>query len=81
MKTIEGINTIPDKIISISAFCLSSKYGDNNSFGQPLGVKTVGFVEVTTDKGVIGYGEAYAAIYIPEIMKKYRARNRYWFLC
>tara|TARA_B100000902_G_scaffold399521_1_gene470783 strand:+ start:6131 stop:7324 length:1194 start_codon:yes stop_codon:yes gene_type:complete len=70
MKTIEGINTIPDKIISISAFCLSSKYGDNNSFGQPLGVKTVGFVEVITDKGVIGYGEAYAAIYIPEIMNE-----------
>ena len=69
MKTIEGINTIPDKIISINAFCLSSKYGDNNIFGQPLGVKTIGFVEVITDKGVKGYGEAYAAIYIPEIIK------------
>ena len=54
------------KIISISPLLVSSPYGDGNVLGQPLGVKTLGFVRVELDNGLTGYGEAYAAIYMPE---------------
>ena len=37
------------KIKNIEGFCLSSPYGDGNSFGQPLGLKSIGFVKIETD--------------------------------
>lgn len=57
------------KITSIKPILLSSKYGNGNVLGQPLGVKSLGFVEVKTDNGFVGYGESYCAIYIPEIFE------------
>ena len=58
------------KIINVEPLLFSSKYGDGNVLGQPLGVKTLGFVRVTTDNGLVGYGEAYCAIYVPEIFSE-----------
>lgn len=58
------------KIINVEPILVSSKYGDGNVLGQPLGVKTLGFVRVTTDNGLIGYGEAYCAIYVPEMFRE-----------
>lgn len=46
---------------------VSSDYGSNSSFGQPLGIKTIGIVEVTLNTGCIGYGESYSAIYMPDL--------------
>ena len=57
------------KIKNIEGFCLSSPYGDGNSFGQPLGLKSIGFVKIETDLGICGYGETYAAVYAPELIE------------
>jgi L-alanine-DL-glutamate epimerase-like enolase superfamily enzyme len=58
------------KILSIEPVLLSSPYGDGKVLGQPLGVKTLGFVRVKTDSGMIGLGEAYCAIYVPDLFVK-----------
>ncbi len=55
------------KIISIRPQLISSDYGDNQSFGQPLGVKSLGLVVVKLDNGVTGIGESYSSIYLPEL--------------
>lgn len=55
------------KITDIRPHLLSSPYGDGSVFGQPLGVKTLGLVEVHTDVGIVGFGESYCAIYVPEL--------------
>ena len=55
-------------IKSVSAVRLSSRYGDGKVFGQSKGVKTVCLIKVETDSGLIGFGETYAGIYIPEII-------------
>ncbi len=57
------------RIESIRPILLSSNYGDNNVLGQPLGVKTIGIIEVTSNSGIKGYGESYVAIYVPELFK------------
>ena len=57
------------KIKSIVPILVSSPYGDGNNLGQPLGFKTLGFVQVTLDNGSVGFGEAYIAIYTPELFK------------
>ena len=57
------------KITKIVGFSLSSPYGDGKVLGQPLGVKSVGFVEVHTDSGLVGLGEAYAGVYVPELIE------------
>ena len=56
------------KIKEINGFALSSPYGDGKNFGQPLGVKSIGIVEIITDKGYIGIGETYSGVYSPEII-------------
>jgi L-alanine-DL-glutamate epimerase-like enolase superfamily enzyme len=56
------------KITKIIGFSLSSSYGDGNVLGQPLGVKSIGFVEVHTDSGLVGLGETYAGVYAPELV-------------
>jgi L-alanine-DL-glutamate epimerase-like enolase superfamily enzyme len=56
------------KITKIAGFSLSSPYGNGKVLGQPLGVKSVGFVEVHTDEGLIGLGETYAGVYAPELI-------------
>jgi L-alanine-DL-glutamate epimerase-like enolase superfamily enzyme len=57
------------KITKIVGFSLSSPYGGGKVLGQPLGVKSVGFVEVHTDDGFIGLGETYAGVYAPELIE------------
>ena len=57
------INTnTEEKIIKVEGFSLSSKYGDGNVFGQPKGVKSLGFVEITSESGKKGFGETYSGI-------------------
>ena len=60
---------IDAKITGIRGFALSSPYGSGASLGQPLGVKSVGLVEVLTDAGVTGLGETYAGVYVPELIE------------
>lgn len=57
------------RIASIDGFALSSPYGSGRALGQPLGVKSVGLVELRTDTGVTGYGETYAGVYAPELIE------------
>ena len=57
------------KIKRIEPILVSSPYGDGNNLGQPLGLKTLGFVKVTLDNNFVGYGESYVAIYTPELFK------------
>ena len=59
---------IDEKIISVKGFCLSSKYKGGKIFGQKLNLKTIGFIEITSDSGTRGFGENYASIYIPELL-------------
>ncbi len=56
-------------IDSITPILISSDYGDNNTLGQPLGLKTIGIVKITTIEGEYGFGESYIAIYIPELFE------------
>lgn len=57
-------------IESIQPILISSDYGNNNVLGQPLGLKTIGITKVTTKDGLIGYGESYIAIYVPELFEQ-----------
>jgi len=57
------------RINKVTGYCLSSPYGDGKVFGQPIGVKSVGIVEVTTTDGFIGIGETYSAVYVPELIE------------
>ena len=57
------------KITNVDGYCLSSPYGDGKVFGQPLGVKSIGIVEVKTDDGLVGIGETYSGVYVPELIK------------
>tara|TARA_B100001146_G_C16194795_1_gene441062 strand:- start:2047 stop:3186 length:1140 start_codon:yes stop_codon:yes gene_type:complete len=57
------------KITKIEGFALSSEYGDGKVFGQPKGKKSIGFIEVTSESGAKGFGEAYCGIYSPELIK------------
>ena len=58
------------KIKDISLKKYSSRYGkDNNSFGQPLGVKSIVIVSVESDCGLIRSHELYAGIYVPELIE------------
>ena len=55
------------KIKKIDPLLISSNYGDNKVLGQPLGLKTIGIVKIETECGLVGYGESYVAIYLPEL--------------
>lgn len=57
------------KISKVNGYCLSSQYGDGKVFGQPLGVKSIGIIEVVTDDGFVGIGETYSAVYVPELIE------------
>ena len=56
-------------IKKVIGYSLSSTYGDGNVFGQPKGVKSIGLVEVHTDTGLIGIGETYSGVYVPELIE------------
>ena len=57
------------KIEKVNGYCLSSHYGDGKVFGQPLGVKSIGVIEVVTNNGLVGIGETYSAVYVPELIE------------
>lgn len=57
------------KITNVDGYCLSSPYGDGKVFGQPLGVKSIGIAEVKTDDGLVGIGETYSGVYVPELIE------------
>jgi L-alanine-DL-glutamate epimerase-like enolase superfamily enzyme len=60
---------IDDCIKQVEGFALSSPYGNGESLGQPLGVKSVGLVKVYTESGVYGLGETYSGVYAPELIQ------------
>mgnify|MGYP002820838962 CR=1 FL=1 len=57
------------KITNLVGYSLSSHYGDRKVFGQPLGVRSIGLVEIHTDGGYVGIGETYAGVYSPALIK------------
>ena len=57
-----------EKIVNISGFALSSPYGNGKVFGQPMGVKSLGFIEVISESGIKGFGETYCGIYSPSLI-------------
>ena len=61
--------SIDEKITKIEGFSLSSPYGDGKSLGQPLGVKSVGFVKVYSNSEKYGLGETYSGVYAPELIQ------------
>ena len=65
----ESLSDLEVKIVGMTGFALSSPYGTGNSLGQPMGVKSVGFVELLTESGDIGLGETYAGVYAPELIE------------
>ncbi|MDG2252672.1 MAG: mandelate racemase/muconate lactonizing enzyme family protein [Methylophilaceae bacterium] len=60
---------INEKITKIEGFALSSPYGDGKSLGQPLGVKSVGFIKIYSDSDKYGLGETYSGVYAPELIQ------------
>jgi len=60
---------IDEKITKIEGFALSSPYGDGKSLGQPLGVKSVGFIKVYSNSNKYGLGETYSGVYAPELIQ------------
>ena len=61
-------DNIDEKIVSVKAYCLSSKYSGSIIFGHQSSVKTIGFIEVESESGAKGFGENYASIYAPELL-------------
>ena len=68
MKFSTDVSAFELKISKIEGFALSSKYGDNKVFGQPKGLKSIGFVCVTLEDNKEGFGETYSGIYVPELI-------------
>lgn len=56
------------KISEVKGYSLSSPYGDGKVLGQPLGVKSIGIVEIHTDNNIVGIGETYSGVYAPELI-------------
>jgi len=57
------------KVTNVQGLVLSSPYGSGSVLGQPLGLKSIGLVVVETDAGLMGVGESYSAIYVPELFE------------
>lgn len=55
-------------IETISTYNFSSSFADKNSFGSPMGLKNITLIYIKTKCGIVGVGEAYVGIYIPEII-------------
>ena len=68
-KSYRSYKDIDEKITRIEGFALSSPYGDGKSLGQPLGVKSVGFIKVYSSSSRYGLGETYSGVYAPELIK------------
>ncbi len=56
------------KIKFITTKRFSSSYGENKSYGQPLGYKSIVIISVTSDNFITKSAELYSGIYIPEIL-------------
>jgi L-alanine-DL-glutamate epimerase-like enolase superfamily enzyme len=56
-------------IKAVRGFALTSPYGTGKVLGQPLGGKSLGFVEIVTNQGTSGVGETYAGVYAPEMVE------------
>lgn len=56
------------KITKVRGLALSSPYGDGKVFGQPMNVKSIGLIEISTESGLKGIGETYAGVYAPELV-------------
>ena len=63
-----NINTINEKIINVEGIILSSTYGTGKTLGQPKGVKSLGFIQLTSESQQTGLGETYAGVYVPELI-------------
>ena len=60
---------IDEKIKSLNAFTLSSKFEGGKIHGHKNNNKNIGFIEIISESGVKGYSENYSAIYSPEIFE------------
>ena len=60
---------IDEKIKSLNAFTLSSKFEGGKIHGHKNNNKNIGFIEIISESGVKGYSENYSAIYAPEIFE------------
>ncbi len=58
------------KIKKVIGYGLSSPFNNSSYLGylDNSGLKNIGIVEVHTDCGLVGYGEAYAGVYCAELM-------------
>ena len=56
------------RIKNIESQRFSSSYGNNNSYGQPLGLKSIVIITVTSDDLIRSSSELYTGIYIPDIL-------------
>jgi len=59
---------ISEKIVSVTGYCLSSKFEKGKIYGQSNDIKTIGFIEILSESGKKGFGENYSAIYVPELL-------------
>lgn len=57
------------QITGIQGIPLSSRYGQNTVLGQQSPFKSLALVRVETDEGIVGYGECYAGVYVPEMVE------------
>tara|TARA_B110000305_G_scaffold182711_1_gene202880 strand:- start:5304 stop:6482 length:1179 start_codon:yes stop_codon:yes gene_type:complete len=65
----ESYQAIDLRIKKVRGFSLSSPYGSGKVLGQSAGLKSIGFIEVTTESGLTGIGETYAGVYAPELVQ------------
>ena len=56
------------RIKNIESQRFSSSYGNNNSYGQPLGLKSIVIITVTSEDLIRSSSELYTGIYIPDIL-------------
>lgn len=55
------------KIVKVKVLPLSSNYGDGNVLGQPKSKKSIVLVKIHTDNNLVGIGETYSGVYVPEL--------------
>ena len=56
------------KIKEIECHNFSSSFASKKSFGTAHGLKNISLIIVKTECGLKGIGEAYAGIYVPELI-------------
>lgn len=66
--SVESFTGIDERVRAVRGFALSSPYGAGDSLGQPAGVKSIGFIELESESGIVGLGETYSGVYAPELI-------------